>query len=59
MKETTKDEIRGKVLEFKGRAKEMAGRLSNDPDLEIEGQAEEVIGKVQQKVVQIQKVFGK
>jgi uncharacterized protein YjbJ (UPF0337 family) len=57
MKANAKDEIQGKVLEFKGRVKEIAGRATNDPDLEVEGQAEKFAGKVQQKIVQIKKVF--
>jgi uncharacterized protein YjbJ (UPF0337 family) len=39
--------------------KEKAGELTNDPDLEDEGEAEEIAGKVQEKVGQVKKVLGK
>jgi uncharacterized protein YjbJ (UPF0337 family) len=44
---------------LKGKAKEKVGELTNDPDLEAEGQAEEIAGKVQEKVGQVKKVLGK
>jgi uncharacterized protein YjbJ (UPF0337 family) len=39
--------------------KKKAGQLANDPDLEAEGHAEEISGKVQEKVGQVKKVLGK
>ena len=33
--------------------------MTNDADLEDEGQAEEIAGKVQEKVGQVKKVLGK
>jgi uncharacterized protein YjbJ (UPF0337 family) len=39
--------------------KEKVGEVTNDADLEAEGQAEEVAGKVQEKVGQVKKVLGK
>jgi uncharacterized protein YjbJ (UPF0337 family) len=38
--------------------KEKTGQVTNDPDLEAEGNAEEVAGKVQKKVGQVKKVVG-
>jgi uncharacterized protein YjbJ (UPF0337 family) len=38
--------------------KEAAGRLTNDPDLEVEGTVEKTLGKVQKTVGQIGKVLG-
>lgn len=59
MKSSTKDQATGKIREIKGKVKEVAGRATNNPDLEAEGQAEKIVGKVQQKAGQIKKVFGK
>lgn len=36
MKDSTKDEIQGKVHEVKGAVKETVGKATNDPDLEVE-----------------------
>jgi uncharacterized protein YjbJ (UPF0337 family) len=50
MKPSTTDEIEDKFHDVKGRAKEMAGQLSNNPGLEAEGQAETRAGKVQRGI---------
>ena len=44
---------------MKGKVKEVAGKLSDDPNLEAEGTGEKIAGKVQEKVGQVKKVFGK
>ncbi len=49
MKQSTKDRARGKFHEVKGKVKEKVGRATNDPDLEAEGQVENIGGKVQRK----------
>jgi len=49
MKRSTKDEIQGSVHEVKGKIKEKAGQITNNPDLEAEGKAEHNIGKVEKK----------
>ena len=59
MKESTKDEIQVKLHEAKGKIKEKAGQMTNDPNLEAEGTDEKVGGKIQNKVGQIKKVFEK
>jgi len=59
MKPSSKDQIKGKLHELKGNVKEKAGQITNDPNLEGEGQAEKIAGKVQNKVGQIEKVFEK
>lgn len=59
MKDSTKDQAHGKVHEVKGAVKEKAGRLTNNPGLEAEGQDEKLSGKIQKKVGQIEKVFEK
>ena len=58
MKSSTKDQIEGKLHELKGRVKEKAGKVTNNPKLEAEGQSEQIAGKVQKKIGQIGKVFG-
>ena len=45
-----KDELKGAGKDLKGSLKEAAGRANNDPDLEAEGSAERVEGKVQKGV---------
>jgi uncharacterized protein YjbJ (UPF0337 family) len=45
--------------ELKGTAKEIAGKISDNPKLEGEGAGEKIAGKVQEKLGQIKKVLGK
>jgi uncharacterized protein YjbJ (UPF0337 family) len=59
MKESTKDELAGKVHEVKGAVKEKAGQVTGNPDLEGKGAAERVAGKVQKKIGQVEEVLGK
>ena len=54
----TKDELEGNLHDLKGTVKQKAGQLVNDPDLEAEGQAEKIAGKIQKKVGQLEKVLG-
>ena len=42
-----KDQIKGRVKEATGKAKEVTGRIVDDKDLEEEGMVEKTIGKVQ------------
>ena len=59
MKPSTNDQIKGKLHEVKGKAKEKVGQVTNNPDLASEGQSEKIAGVVQKKVGQIEKVFEK
>jgi uncharacterized protein YjbJ (UPF0337 family) len=59
MKPSTTDQIQGALHELKGKAKEKAGQVTNNPNLTAEGQSEKVAGKVQKKIGQIEKVFEK
>ena len=59
MKPSTKDKVEGKFHEVKGKVKEKAGQVINNPDLESEGKTENLAGKVQKKVGQIEDVFEK
>jgi uncharacterized protein YjbJ (UPF0337 family) len=57
MKQSSKDQARGKLHEVKGRIKAKLGRATKNPNLEAEGQDEQVVGTVQKKIGQIEKVF--
>ncbi len=57
MKPSTKNQIKGKLHEIKGKAKEKVGQVTNHPDLAAEGQAEKIAGVVQKKFGQIEKVL--
>jgi uncharacterized protein YjbJ (UPF0337 family) len=59
MKSSTKDQVKGVFHEVKGAAKEVAGKLSDNPKLEGEGLGEKIAGKVQKKVGQVEKVLEK
>jgi uncharacterized protein YjbJ (UPF0337 family) len=59
MKPGTKDQIEGKLHEVKGALKEKAGQLTKNPDVLAEGQSENLGGKLQGKLGQIEKVFEK
>jgi uncharacterized protein YjbJ (UPF0337 family) len=59
MKSSTKDQAEGTFHQMKGKVKEVAGDLSNNPELEAEGIDEKIAGKVQEKIGQVKKVLGK
>jgi len=59
MKASTKDQAEGTFHELKGKIKEVAGHLSDNPKLEGEGLGEKVAGKVQNKIGQVEKVLEK
>jgi uncharacterized protein YjbJ (UPF0337 family) len=59
MKSGSRDKAEGKFHQSKGRLKEIAGKLGDNPKLEADGDREQIAGKVQEKVGQVKKVFGK
>ena len=59
MKSSTQDQAEGTFHKIKGKVKEVAGELSDDPKLEAEGTGEKIAGKVQEKIGQVKKVLGK
>ena len=59
MKSGTRDEAEGKWHRIKGKIKEVAGKLNDDPKLEAEGTNEKMAGNVQEKIGQVKKVVGK
>jgi uncharacterized protein YjbJ (UPF0337 family) len=58
MKDSTKDKAEGAMHDAKGTVKEKVGHALNKPDLEAEGTAEKVGGKIQKKVGDIEKAAG-
>ena len=59
MKSGAKDKVEGTYHEAKGKIKEIAGKISGQPDLEVAGTDEKVTGKIQHKIGQIKTVLGK
>ena len=59
MKSSIRDKAEGTFHEVKGRVKEVAGKLSDNPKLEAEGINEKIDGKVQEKIGEVKKVLGK
>jgi uncharacterized protein YjbJ (UPF0337 family) len=59
MKQSTQDKVEGQLHEVKGKVKEKAGQIVNDPDLEGEGQGENLAGKIQKKIGKIESVLEK
>lgn len=59
MKSSTRDQVEGKFHEVKGSAMQVAGKLSDNPKLQVKGAVEKIAGKVQGKIGQIKQVVGK
>ncbi len=59
MKSSITNKVEGTAHEAKGKVKEVAGRVANNPDLEAEGTAEKIAGKVERKAGDVKKVFGR
>ena len=59
MKSSIRDKTEGTFHEMKGKVKEIAGKLSDNPKLEAKGKGEKIAGKVQEKIGQVKKVWGK
>ncbi len=59
IKKSTEDQAKGKFHEAKGKAKELAGKLTDDPKLKAEGVGEKIGGKLKSKLGEIEKVLGK
>jgi uncharacterized protein YjbJ (UPF0337 family) len=58
MKSSIRDKAEGTFHEAKGKVKEMAGKITDNPKLEAKGKAEKLAGKVQEKLGQVKKVLG-
>jgi len=58
MKSSTKDKVKGTFHDAKGKVKEMAGKITDNPKLEAKGKVEKVAGKAQKKIGEVKKVLG-
>jgi uncharacterized protein YjbJ (UPF0337 family) len=58
MKPSTDDQATGKLHEVEGAIKQEAGKLTTDPNLKADGNAEKNAGKVQNVVGKIEKAVG-
>jgi uncharacterized protein YjbJ (UPF0337 family) len=58
MKSGTQDQAEGTFHKIKGKIKEVAGELSDNPKLEVEGTVEKITGEVQEKIGQVKKGLG-
>ena len=56
MKSSIRDKAEGTFHEVKGKVKEVSGKLSDNRELEAEG--EKIAGKVQGKIGQVRKFWG-
>jgi uncharacterized protein YjbJ (UPF0337 family) len=59
MRSSTKDKIKGSLREAKGKVKEESGKAIGNPNLRDRGTDEKIAGKVQKKIGDVKKVFGK
>ena len=57
MKPSTNDQLKGTIHELKGKTKEKAGQITNNPRLTAEGQNEKLAGKIQKKIGQVEAVL--
>jgi len=58
MKSSTRDKAKGMFHQMKGKAKEVAGNLTDNPKLEAEGTGEKMVGKAQERWVRSRKFGG-
>ena len=59
MKSSNRDQVEGTFHEMKGKVREAAGKLSDNPKLQAAGTVEKIAGKIQEKIGQVKKVLGK
>jgi len=59
MHESTKDTIQGTIHEIKGTVKTGLGKATDNPKLTAEGHSEKLVGKIQKKVGQVERVLEK
>ena len=59
MKSGTRDKAEGTFHQIRGKLREIAGELSDNPVLEAEGAGEKIAGNVQEKIGHVKQVLGK
>jgi uncharacterized protein YjbJ (UPF0337 family) len=57
-KPSTKDQLEGNLHDLKGKVKQKAGQIANDPNLEPDGQAKKIPEKIKNNLGQVEKVLG-
>ena len=57
MKNSTENQVKGKMRELKGRGKAAIGEATEDRRMESEGHADKMSGKLQKKTGDVQQVF--
>jgi uncharacterized protein YjbJ (UPF0337 family) len=58
MSDSANDKVKGAIHQAKGKVKEVAGTLTDNPKLHDKGVVENIAGKVQEKVGKIEKALG-
>jgi uncharacterized protein YjbJ (UPF0337 family) len=58
MKSSTKEKAKGMFHQVKGKIKETAGDLTDNPKMEVEGASEKMAGKFQENVGKVKKAWG-
>ena len=58
MKSSMQDKVKGTFHEAKGKVREMAGKITDNPKLEAKGKVEKIAGKAQERIGQVKKVLG-
>jgi uncharacterized protein YjbJ (UPF0337 family) len=59
MKSSMKDKAEGTLHVLKGKVKEVAGKITDNPKLQAEGTGEKLAGKAQKKIGDVKKAVGK
>ena len=59
LKSSMRDKAEGAFHKTKGKVRELAGKMTDNPKLQAKGNAEKIAGKVQEKVGQTKKILGK
>ena len=59
MRDSTKNRVEGTFHEMKGNVKAAVGKTFNSPKVAIEGHAERIAGKIQEKFGKVEKIIGR
>ncbi len=57
MKSAENDKVKGTFHQLKGKVKEIAGKVTDNPKLQAKGVAEKTAGKLQKKIGEVKKVL--
>ena len=58
MTESSNDRLKGALHHAKGKLKEEAGKLTDNPKLRVKGVTEKIAGEAQEKVGKVEKALG-